>query len=346
MSPRQLFPLEENDQVDDAPSVPCERSATFDRTYGLIASVAFASAVVAYVAVRAWFVPVDAAAVVPATVSVTSQPAGAVLLIDGQPKGTTPLTFSMAPGQHTLLVRAGQAERAVRVTLGPGAQVAQYFDLTTSAQAPSPGRVSIVTEPAGARVAVDGRPRGVSPLVIEGLAAGAHTLSVASEAGSAQRTITVVDGVAAEVVFTLARPAAPVAGWVTVASPFPVDVIENNEVVGTSGRARIMLAAGRHEVILRSEAIGFEERRTIEIVPGAVASIDVVAPKGLLNLNARPWADILIDGNPAGQTPLANVQVTAGPHQITFRHPQLGERTERVVVSTSGVTRVSVDLNK
>jgi hypothetical protein len=345
-SSRPLFTLEVDDQVADAPSVPPERSVTFDRTHGLIAAIAFASAVVAFVAVRAWFVPVGAAAVVPATVIVESQPAGALLMIDGQPRGTTPLTFSMAPGQHTLLVRAGRTERAVKVTLGSGAQVAQYFDLTTNAPAVPPGRLSIITEPAGARVTIDGRPRGVSPLVIEGLAAGAHTLSVASDTGSAQRTITVVDGVAAEVVFTLARPAAPVAGWITVASPFPVDVIEHDEVVGTSGRAKIMLAAGRHEVILRSDTIGFEERRTIEIAPGAVSSIEVVAPSGLLNVNARPWADVLIDGNPAGQTPLANIQVTAGPHQITFRHPQLGERIERVVVGTSGVSRVAVDLNK
>ena len=345
-SSRPSFRLEVDDQVADEPSVSPEKSVRFDRTHGLIAAVSLASALVAFVAVRAWFVPVGATSVVPASVIVESQPAGAELLIDGQPRGTTPLTFSIAPGQHTLLVRAGRTERAVKVTLGSGAQVAQYFDLTTNAPAVPPGRLSIITEPAGARVTVDGRSRGVSPLVIEGLAAGAHSLSVTSEAGSAQRTITVVDGVAAEVVFTLARPAAPVAGWVTVASPFPVDVIEHDEVVGTSGRAKIMLAAGRHEVILRSDTIGFEERRTIEIAPGAVSSIEVVAPKGLLNVNARPWADVLIDGNPAGQTPLANIQVTAGPHQITFRHPQLGERIERVVVATSGVSRVAVDLNK
>jgi len=72
----------------------------------------------------------------------------------------------------------------------------------------------------------------------------------------------------------------------------------------------------------------------------------VIAPNGMLNVNARPWADILIDGNSAGQTPLANIQVAAGPHQITFRHPQLGERTKRVIVTASGVSRVAVDLNK
>lgn len=344
--PRQLFAVDDDDQVTDAPSFPPEQSTTVDWTYGLIASVAFASGIVAFLTVRAWFVPVGAAAVVPASVTVDSQPSGAALLIDGRPHGTTPVTFSIAPGRHTLLVRGDRAERAVKVTLGSGAQVTQYFDLTTSAPAVSPGRLSIVTEPAGARVAVDGRSRGVSPLAIEDLSAGPHTVSVASAAGSAQRTITVADGVAAEVVFTLPRSTAPVAGWITVAAPFPLEVIENNEVIGTSDRAKIMLAAGRHDVILRSEAIGFEERRTLDVAPGAVAAVDVVPPKGMLNVNARPWADVLIDGNPAGQTPLANVELTAGPHQITFRHPQLGEKIERVVVSTAGVSRVAVDLSK
>jgi hypothetical protein len=35
-----------------------------------------------------------------------------------------------------------------------------------------------------------------------------------------------------------------------------------------------------------------------------------------------------------------------GTHQITFRHPQLGERRESVLVSTKSVNRVAVDLSK
>src|SRR5262249_32756535 len=59
------------------------------------------------------------------------------------------------------------------------------------ARAASAGRLSIVTDPAGARVEVDGLPRGVSPLVIDGLAAAEHRLTVVSDSGVAQRTITV-----------------------------------------------------------------------------------------------------------------------------------------------------------
>src|SRR5947209_15077623 len=42
---------------------------------------------------------------------------------------------------------------------------------------PTAGRLSIVTDPPGARVEVDGRPRGVSPVVIDGLAAAEHHIA-------------------------------------------------------------------------------------------------------------------------------------------------------------------------
>jgi hypothetical protein len=63
-----------------------------------------------------------------------------------------------------------------------------------------------------------------------------------------------------------------------------------------------------------------------------------------LNVNAIPWAEVLIDGMPAGQTPMAAVMTTIGPHDIEFRHPELGRKTARVVVSLKEPARVSVDM--
>jgi PEGA domain len=315
-------------------------------TFVFLVSVAVVSAVGAFAAVRAWFAPVGAAAATVATLTVETQPAGAELRIDDQPRGTTPATFSLDPGEHALAVRGAGVERTVQLTLAAGAQVAQYFDLTANARAAAPGRMSIVTDPPGVRVAVDGRARGVSPLVIDGLSAAEHTVGVMSDAGSAQRTVGVANGATTEVVFSLPRTAAPVGGWIAVSSPFPVDVLEHSEVIGTSGTSQIMLAAGAHDVVLRNDSIGFEERRKIDVVPGAVASIEVVPPTATVNVNARPWADVSIDGASAGQTPLANVALPLGPHEITFRHPQLGERTERIVVTAKGANRVAIDLTK
>jgi serine/threonine-protein kinase len=72
----------------------------------------------------------------------------------------------------------------------------------------------------------------------------------------------------------------------------------------------------------------------------------VIPPDGRLNVNARPWANVFIDGASVGQTPLANIAVRIGEHQILFRHPTLGERTQRIVITAKGLNRVAVDLEK
>jgi hypothetical protein len=186
----------------------------------------------------------------------------------------------------------------------------------------------------------------VSPLVIDNLAAAEHSITVSSTTGSAEQRITIERGTTKEVVFSLPRSSAPLGGWVSVASPFPVDLLEHDELVGTSGTTKVMMPAGRHDVVLRNESVGYEALRSIDVVAGGVATIEVVPPTASLNVNARPWADVVIDGAPAGQTPLSNVILAVGSHEITFRHPQLGERTQTVVVSARGVNRVSVDLTK
>ena len=98
----------------------------------------------------------------------------------------------------------------------------------------------------------------------------------------------------------------------SVASPFRVDVLEHDEVVGTSGTTKVMLPAGRHDVVLRNDSVGYEARHSVDVVAGGVATIQVVPPKASLNVNARPWADVTIDGAAVGQTPLANVMITVG----------------------------------
>jgi hypothetical protein len=312
----------------------------------LMAAIAALSAVGAFTAVRGWYVPIRPLGVVPATLTVDTQPPGAELVIDSVSRGSAPLTLAIEPGSHLVTVRGFGLERHVRMTVVASAQMSQYFDLTSSGRATSSGRLSILTEPPGARVAVDARLRGVSPLMIDDLAEGEHTLTVTSDAGSVRRAITVSAAVAKEVVFVLRRSATPPAGWLVVASPFPVDIIERDQVIGTSGTAKIMVPAGRHDVVLRNDIVGYAAPRTIEVDEGRVASVEVTPPTGLLNVNATPWADVLIDGRPAGQTPLGNIKLAIGSHHLSFRHPQFGERTKQIVVAAQGVTRVAVDLTK
>jgi len=93
-------------------------------------------------------------------------------------------------------------------------------------------------------------------------------------------------------------------------------------------------------------ALGFRVRQAVTIRAGTIARVPITPPMGRLSINAQPWAQVLIDDTAVGETPLANVPATLGEHQITFRHPQFGERRERVIVRADAPARVSTTFQR
>lgn len=63
-------------------------------------------------------------------------------------------------------------------------------------------------------------------------------------------------------------------------------------------------------------------------------------------MNAQPWADVWIDGRQYGETPLANLNIPIGDHEVVFRHPELGERRVTVTVRADQPTRVSASFER
>jgi hypothetical protein len=208
------------------------------------------------------------------------------------------------------------------------------------------GRLSVVTDPPGARIAIDGKPRGISPLIVADLAPAEHKVTVTGDTGAIERTVAVAAGSTASVMFSLPKAAGPVGGWLTISAPFDIEVVEHEDVIGTSGASRIMLAAGRHDITLVNRSLGYQEARRIDVTAGRTTALRVDPPKVAVSVNARPWAEIVLDGVAVGQTPLANLQVTVGPHEMLFRHPQLGERKQTIHVGAKGPNRIAADLTK
>jgi hypothetical protein len=54
----------------------------------------------------------------------------------------------------------------------------------------------------------------------------------------------------------------------------------------------------------------------------------------------------MLDGKPIGTTPLGNISVPIGTHEIVWRHPQLGERTRTITVPARTPVRLGMDLNR
>jgi hypothetical protein len=229
------------------------------------------------------------------TLAVNSNPAGAQVVIDGAPKGTTPITLDLAPGEHVLVLSADGQARTIPLTIAAGGQVSQFIELPKAAPE-----------------------QPVAPAPI------APPAPVA------------------------ANPAAPlvVAGWISITAPIDVQVYESGRLLGTSQSQRIMLGVGRHDLDLSNDALGYRSSRVVQVAPGKVTPIAIELPKGTLALNANPWAEVWVDGEKVGETPIGNVPVSIGTHDVLFRHPQLGEQRHTVTVTLAGPARVSAEFRK
>ena len=135
-------------------------------------------------------------------------------------------------------------------------------------------------------------------------------------------------------------------GWLTIEAPFELQIFEGDTLLGTTRSTRLSLLAGPHDLRLVSAAFNFETSINVEIPAGVGITTRVAAPNGTLSLSALPWANVSLDGRSLGTTPVMNLSVPVGRHEVTWRHPQLGERRATAVVTAKGPVSLVMDLRK
>ena len=116
---------------------------------------------------------------------VRSTPPGAIVRVNGRLQGETPVTVrDLALGAHTLQVaRPGYVPRTEKVTLtrtAPSQTVAIELEagVDTANPSASKGSIFVDSRPRGARVTVDGRDAGVTPVQIPEMTPGRHAVSI------------------------------------------------------------------------------------------------------------------------------------------------------------------------
>jgi tetratricopeptide (TPR) repeat protein len=284
-----------------------------------------------------------AAAETTGTVVVNTNPAGADVTIDGRIHGKTPFQQSLNPGKHQLEIVSGDEHRTIPVTITAGSQVSQFIELPHAA--PSRGQLQVRSEPSGATVIVDGQRRGTAPLKVEDLEPGVHVVNLEGPLGSVTHQVTIDAGATASLVVPMGAPqGVPVSGWIAISAPVDVQVFENQRMLGSSRLDRIMMSVGRHDLDFVNDAVGYRSSRAVQVSPGQVSTVKLEMPKGSIALNAQPWADVWVDGEHIGETPIGNLALAVGQHEVIFRHPELGERRMTPTVTLQSPARVSVDM--
>lgn len=75
-----------------------------------------------------------------------------------------------------------------------------------------------------------------------------------------------------------------------------------------------------------------------------IKRVRVEARAGRLVVRVHPWADVFVDGQPVGLTPLAPVELRAGKHQLKLVNSQLGKSVLRTFTIHAG-TATTVEVN-
>jgi hypothetical protein len=263
-------------------------------------------------------------AVTPAPIVIDSAQPGAQVTIDGKPAGVTPLTVDASLGAHSIRVQAPAAPTATASTGAPSA-------------------IEVTSDPPGARVTIDGHAAGTTP-VVSSVNPGTHDVTVSNGTSTVTRTVRASAGATTN--FTAALSSVAGAGWVSISSPVELQVLEGGTIVGTTTAARLMLPVGHHDLTVSNATLGFDAPVRVDIAPGRTATISVPLPSGTVSLNALPWANVWIDGREIGTTPVANIELPIGAHEILWRHPQLGDRRQTVTVTTKTPLRLVMDFKK
>ena len=136
-------------------------------------------------------------------------------------------------------------------------------------------------------------------------------------------------------------------GGVRLVTPIELKVLLGDRVLGSTADGPIIHTAGTHQLDLVNTVLGFRTRMPVTFRPGVIGSVNVTVPPGRLSVNAQPWAEVFLDGKQVGETPLANLSVPVGEHEVIFRHPNYqGERRQTITVRADQPARVSTSFDK
>jgi hypothetical protein len=259
---------------------------------------------------------------------------GATVTIDGAEAGTIPFTGVLLPGNHRVVIRREgyhDAERQV-ATLGGQTYAA---DITLQALPPPQGEILVAADVSGAQVLLDGTAAGTTPTILE-TAPGAHVIEIRAEGVQPHtETVTVASGGRVTVNAQLQPVRRPGGNLLVLTQPEGAMVLVDGQERGNSPATIEDVPAGTH--IVEARRRGYEgESQSVQVEEGRQATVRVVlteaARGGLRVTSSIPGAEVLLDGQSIGTTPLSHGEIEAGEHTVVVRSQGHRDWERRVTV--------------
>ncbi len=298
--------------------------------------------------------------------TVETDPPGATLVVDGMMSMVkSPGTLRMMALDQDVRVRIekeGREPREVTVRLTRQAPSKTISVLLPEEQA-KPGAITLVTEPPGASVVLDGKPQeGTTPLTLPEVASGVEHLIRVSLAGHQEEaaTVKVAPGMTEPVKLVLKALAPPeperppelsadprakkgkkeaLTGEVEITSSPSADIFLGGKRLGRTP-ATVKLPVGKVTLTFINAELELRQTSVVQVDAKGKSHSSIEFRKGKIAADAKPWADVYIGEKKLGTTPLAPREVYEGSYTLRLVNSELGAIKAVKVVVQPGKTTV------
>ncbi|TMA25455.1 MAG: PEGA domain-containing protein [Deltaproteobacteria bacterium] len=252
----------------------------------------------------------------PATLSVTTEPSNANVLVDGAVLGRTPYQGELAPGQHLVAVEMeGRLRQERKIFAREGRDSNVSFALPSVPKDPA---LSVESDPLGAAVILDGKEKGRTPYLAP-LASGRHQLVVKMEGHrEVGSEFTMPKDHDYGIRLDLPMGSGSGSRLTLTSQPGGAAVTLDGKEVGLTPWAAEM-RPGNHRVAVAAKGY-LKEERLVAVQPNRDVDLTFAlnrspGPARLHVETEPPEAQVTVDGNPLGTSPL-NSEVTPGEHEL------------------------------
>jgi formylglycine-generating enzyme required for sulfatase activity len=249
--------------------------------------------------------------------------------------------YLMRPGSYRVEARAEgyhPMSRDLQVTRADNQQLELVLE-------PLPGLLSVASEPAGARVLIDGEELGMTPLTDLSVEAGEHQLVVVAERYFPLQQPLEITG--RQLPQRLELSLQPAWADITIASePAGAAIVVDGEVRGETP-ATVEILEGERQLELRKAAYTTHLEELVVTAGQAqeLGPFTLVPADGLLSVSSEPGgANVTVDGEFRGQTPL-EVELSPGrSHRINLSRPGYRRHNSSVELAAGSSDELHVEL--
>jgi hypothetical protein len=277
------------------------------------------------------------------TLTVRSNPVNAEIYLDEVRQGITPEVLSIIPsGLHTIsLILQGYETLEKKITLQPG-EILTVDGALIRKRTPT-GSLAVTSAPLGATVHLDGKSKGTTPLILDGITVGSYTVSISHQHyKTLEKTVEIFADQKSWITEPLVRKKK--FGILELTSnPTGSEICLDGKIIGRTPEIVPNISVGSHTITFTHQGHEISEKKfrlnpeqTLKIHQNLIPIPQV----GILDVTSDPaGAELLLDKKNIGYTPIIIPRIPAGDHRIAIIHQEY-EKFEQKISIKSGQTLI------